>query len=166
MLDLLPEVCDYYESEVEILSPIFKDYGGNSVFFGEIVTLKAFEDNSKVRELVAQNGDGKILVVDGGASLSRAMLGDLLAEKAMSNGWQGIIINGCVRDVNALSKIPLGIKALAAHPLKTEKRGGGDINVSVNIGGVEMYAGDYIYADHNGVVVSKTPLDLTALDWQ
>ena len=163
MLDLLPEICDKYSDEISVLQPMFQSFGAKDTFWGEIVTLKAFEDNSKVRELAAQDGTGKVLVVDSGGSKNRAMLGDLLAARAANNGWQGVIIHGCVRDVNALARIELGIQALVAHPLKTDKRGLGDINVPVRIGGVEIVAGDFIYADKNGVLVSKTPLDLAAL---
>ena len=163
MLDLLPEICDKYSEKINVLPPMFQSFGAKESFWGEVMTLKAFEDNSKIRELAAQDGTGKVLVVDSGGSKNRAMLGDMLAAKAASNGWQGVIIHGCVRDVNALARIELGIQALAAHPLKTDKRGLGDINVPVRIGGVEIVAGDFIYADKNGVLVSKTPLDLAAL---
>lgn len=166
MLDLLPEICDQYPEHVKIIKPMFQSYGGVKTFYGEVVTLKAFEDNSKVRELAASDGRGKVLVVDGGGSLNRAMLGDMLAEKAAKNGWHGIIINGCVRDVNAIAQIKLGVQALAAHPLKTDKRGLGDVGVAIHIGGVDIDAGDYIYADKNGVLVTKTPLDLAALGWK
>lgn len=166
MLDLLPEICDQHANDIKILSPAFRTFGGKSTFYGEVVTLKAFEDNSKVRELVAQSGAGKVIIVDAGGSLQCAMLGDILAEKAAANGWQGIIINGCVRDVNALSQINLGVQALAAHPLKTDKRGVGDINVPVNIGGVDIKSGDFVYADGNGVVVSEQQLDLVKLGWK
>ena len=164
MLDLLPEICDEYSDRINVLQPMFQSYGAKTTFWGKVITLKAYEDNSKVRELAAQDGTGKVLVVDGGGSKNRAMLGDVLADKAANNGWQGIIIYGCVRDVNALSQIELGIQALGSHPLKTDKRGLGDINVPLHIGGVDIVAGDFIYADNNGVVVSKTPLDLAALE--
>ncbi|MGB0835043.1 MAG: putative 4-hydroxy-4-methyl-2-oxoglutarate aldolase [Psychrobium sp.] len=166
MLDLLSEICDQYPEHVKIIKPMFQSYGAIETFYGEVVTLKAYEDNSKVRELAASDGRGKVLVVDGGGSLNRAMLGDMLAEKAAHNGWCGIIINGCVRDVNAIGQIDLGVKALAAYPLKTEKRGVGDINVPIQLGGVDIMPGEFVYADNNGVVISKTPLDLAALGWQ
>jgi regulator of ribonuclease activity A len=165
MQDLLPEICDQFADTVRILPPMFKNYGGKATFYGEVVTVKAFEDNSKIRELVSQHGAGKVIVVDGGGSLRHAMLGDMLAEKAAANEWQGIIINGCVRDVNAMAKIDLGVQALAAHPLKTEKRGLGDINIAITIGGVLIEAGQYIYADVNGVLISDEELDLKALGW-
>ncbi len=165
MQDLLPEICDQYPDEISILQPMLRNYAERQTFFGEIVTLKAFEDNSKLRELVTQSGGGKVLVVDGGGSMRHAMLGDMLAEKAAANGWAGIIIHGCIRDVNAMSNIKLGVQALGVHPLKTEKRGLGDVNVPINFGGVSFLPGNYVYADNNGVLVCKAALDIKALGW-
>ena len=158
MLDLLPELCDQYPDDVRVLEPMFMNFGGKERFYGEVVTIKAFEDNSLVREQVALDGTGKVLVVDGGASLRRAMLGDMLAEKAAKNGWQGIVIYGCIRDVNAIGEIDLGVQSLATHPMKTDKRGLGDLNVPVTFGGTTIKPGDYLYADNNGVLVSDKEL--------
>ena len=158
MLDLLPELCDQYPEQVRVLEPMFMNFGGKERFYGEVVTIKAFEDNSLVREQVAQDGTGKVLVVDGGGSLRRAMLGDMLAEKAAKNGWQGIVLYACIRDVNAIGEIDLGVQALATHPMKTDKRGLGDLNVPVTFGGTTIKPGDYIYADNNGVLVSDVEL--------
>ena len=158
MLDLLPELCDQYPDDVRVLEPMFMNFGGKERFYGEVVTIKAFEDNSLVREQVALNGTGKVLVVDGGGSLRRAMLGDMLAEKAAKNGWQGIVIYGCIRDVNAIGEIDLGVQSLATHPMKTDKRGLGDLNVPLTFGGTTIKPGDYIYADNNGVLVSDKEL--------
>ena len=158
MDDLLPELCDQFEELVNVVEPIFTNFGAKERFSGEIVTLKCFEDNSKVRELAGQDGTGKVLVVDGGGSLRRALLGDMLAEKAAANGWEGMIIYGCIRDVNAIATIDLGVQALAAHPMKTEKRGLGDINQDVHFGGVTFVPGHYIYADNNGILVAPHPL--------
>lgn len=158
MLDLLPELCDQYPEQVRVLEPMFMNFGGKERFYGEVVTIKAFEDNSLVREQVAQDGTGKVLVVDGGGSLRRAMLGDMLAEKAAKNGWQGIVLYACIRDVNAIGEIDLGVQALATHPMKTEKRGLGDLNVPVTFGGTTIKPGDYLYADNNGVLVSDVEL--------
>ena len=158
MLDLLPELCDQYPEQVRVLEPMFMNFGGKERFYGEVVTIKAFEDNSLVREQVAQDGNGKVLVVDGGGSLRRAMLGDMLAEKAAKNGWQGIVLYACIRDVNAIGEIDLGVQALATHPMKTDKRGLGDLNVPVTFGGTTIKPGDYIYADNNGVLVSDVEL--------
>ncbi len=158
MLDLLPDLCDQFPELVEVVEPMFCNYGGREAFGGEIVTIKAFEDNSLVREQVAQPGQGKVLVVDGGGSTRRAMLGDMLAEKAAANGWEGIVIYGCIRDVNAIGETEIGVQALATHPMKTEKRGLGDLNVPVTFGGVTFRPGEFLYADNNGVLVSPQAL--------
>ncbi|WP_210395222.1 ribonuclease E activity regulator RraA [Motiliproteus sediminis] len=160
MQDLLPDLCDQFPELVQVVEPMFANFGGRETFGGEIVTIKAFEDNSLVRTQVAEPGRGKVLVVDGGGSLRRAMLGDMLAEKAAGNGWEGIIIYGCIRDVNAIGETDLGVQALATHPMKTDKRGLGDLNVPVTFGGVTFRPGDYVYADNNGVLVSPEPLQL------
>jgi len=162
MQDLLPELCDQFADLVQVVEPMLVNYGGREVFGGEIVTIKAFEDNSLVREQVAQPGQGKVLVVDGGGSLRRAMLGDLLAEKAAQNGWEGIVIYGCIRDVNAIGETDIGVQALGTHPMKTDKRGIGDLNVAVTFGGVTFRPGHYLYADNNGVLVSPKALSLSA----
>lgn len=162
MEDLLPELCDQFPELVRVVEPMFGNFGGRETFGGKIVTIKAFEDNSLVREQVAQPGQGKVLVVDGGGSMRRAMLGDMLAEKAEKNGWEGIIIYGCIRDVNAIGGLDLGVQALGTHPMKTDKRGLGDLNVDVTFGGVTFRPGEYVYADNNGVLVSAEPLTLSA----
>ncbi|QEW06571.1 putative 4-hydroxy-4-methyl-2-oxoglutarate aldolase [Nitrincola iocasae] len=161
MEDLLPELCDQFPELVQVVEPMFANFGGRETFGGEIVTIKAYEDNSLVREQVAQPGQGKVLVVDGGASMRRAMLGDMLAEKAEKNGWEGIIIYGCIRDVNAISQLDLGVQALGSHPMKTDKRGLGDLNVPLTFGGVTFTPGQYVYADNNGVLISPEKLELS-----
>lgn len=155
-----PDLCDEYPELIQVVEPMFNNYGGRESFGGEIVTLKAFEDNSKVRELVATDGKGKVMVVDGGGSLRRAMLGDMLAEKAAKNGWEGIIIYGCIRDVDVIMETDLGVQALATNPLKTDKKGLGEVNVEVKFGGVVFVPGQYVYADNNGVIVSPEPLSM------
>lgn len=159
MKDLLPELCDRYPEKVQVVEPMFGNFGGRERFGGEIVTIKAFEDNSLVREQVALSGKGKVLVVDAGASNRRAMLGDMLAEKAAGNGWEGIIIYGCIRDVNAISELDIGVQALGSHPMKTDKKGIGDLNIPVQFGGVTFKPGQYIYADNNGVLISPEALN-------
>lgn len=160
MEDLLPDLCDHFEELVQVVEPMFGNYGGCEAFGGEIVTIKAFEDNSLVREQVALPGEGKVLVVDGGGSMRRAMLGDMLAEKAQNNGWAGIIIYGCIRDVNAISDLDLGVQALGVHPMKTEKLGVGQLNVPVTFGGVTFRPGEYVYADNNGILAAPQKLEL------
>lgn len=158
MEDLLPDLCDEFPDKVNVVEPMFANFGGRDIFSGEIVTIKAYEDNSLVREQVALPGKGKVLVVDGGASMRRAMLGDMLAEKAVANGWEGIVIYGCIRDVGIISTLDIGVQALGAHPMKTEKRGLGDLNVELVFGGVTFTPGHYLYADNNGVLVAGEKL--------
>lgn len=154
-----PDLCDQYP-EVTVVEPGFNNYGGIKAFGGEIVTVKCFEDNSVVKEQVGLPGKGRVMVVDGGGSRRAALLGDLLAEKAASNGWAGIIIYGCIRDVDVIGETRLGVQALATVPRKTEKRGIGDLNVPVTFHGVTFQPGHYVYADNNGIIVSKKPLSM------
>ncbi|MEX5531579.1 ribonuclease E activity regulator RraA [Pseudomonas syringae] len=155
---LTPDLCDAYPDLIQVVEPMFSNFGGRDSFGGQIVTLKCFEDNSKVREQVEVDGKGKVLVVDGGGSLRCALLGDMLADKAAKNGWEGMLIYGCVRDVDVIAQTDLGVQALASHPKKTEKRGIGELNVPVTFGGVTFRPGEYLYADNNGVIISPSPL--------
>ncbi|MFC7003167.1 ribonuclease E activity regulator RraA [Pseudobowmanella zhangzhouensis] len=127
----LPDLCDELSPPLRIAEPLFTNYGGNSSFYGEVVTVACFEDNSMVKQMVREPGHGKVMVVNGRGSLNKALLGDMLAEQAVKNGWHGFVINGCVRDVDILKQLPIGIKALAAAPQKTEKLGKGEINQNV-----------------------------------
>jgi regulator of ribonuclease activity A len=154
-----PDLCDDYPELVRVLEPMMGNFGGRESFGGEVVTIKCHEDNSLVKEHAGNPGQGKVMVVDGGGSMRRALLGDMIAENAVKNGWEGIIIYGCVRDVDALVTLDLGVQALASIPLKTDKRGIGDFNVSVTFGGVTFNPGDYVYADNNGVIVSNKSLE-------
>ncbi len=156
----VPDICDDFHEELRVLDPLFSDFGAKRRFSGEIVTVKCFEDNSLVRDLVGTEGNGRVIVVDGGGSLRRALLGDLLAAKAAKNGWQGLLINGCVRDVEILETIDLGVKALNSHPVKTDKRGEGQLNVPVEFAGVRIIPGRYLYADRNGVAVAFRDLEV------
>ena len=153
-----PDLCDEHLDKISVLDPIFINYGGRQAFLGKVVTIKCFEDNSLVKELASQNGSGKVMVVDGGGSLRRALLGDMIAENAVNNGWEGFIIYGCIRDVDEIKGLPLGVQALNTIPVKTEKRGLGDLNVPVTFAGVTIAPGDYIYADNNGIITSKREL--------
>lgn len=136
----------------------WRDFGGVSVFSGRAVTVKCHEDNSLVKELVQTPGEGRVILVDGGESRRRALLGDQLAAKAADNGWSGLVIAGVVRDVEILETLPLGIKALGCCPQKTDKRGEGQKDLPIEVGGCVVEPGAYIYADRNGVLVSGTPL--------
>ncbi|QIL89156.1 putative 4-hydroxy-4-methyl-2-oxoglutarate aldolase [Microbulbifer sp. SH-1] len=153
-----PDLCDTFPDMVRVVEPMFINYGGRERFGGQVVTIKCFEDNSLVRDLVAEAGTGKVLVVDAGGSMRRACLGDLLAEKATLNGWEGILMYGCIRDVDAISGLELGVQALGSHPMKTDKKGVGERDIAVTFGGVTFKPGEYLYADNNGVIVSPQPL--------
>ncbi|RAJ06311.1 regulator of ribonuclease activity A [Aeromonas salmonicida] len=158
MLDLLPDLCDQHGDALQVADPLFHDFGGKPLFYGQAVTLSCYEDNSLVRELVNRPGQGRVMVIDGGGSLRRALLGDQLAIKAAEQGWEGIVIFGAVRDVGTLATLALGVKALAACPVKTEKLGKGELDAVVSFAGVTIHPGDYVYADLNGVLVSATRL--------
>lgn len=153
-----PDLCDQYPELIQVVEPMFNNYGEKDSFGGQIVTVKCFEDNSKVKELVATDGTGKVMVVDGGGSLRHALLGDMLAEQAAKNNWEGIIIYGCIRDVDVIMQTHLGVQALATNPLKTEKRGLGDINIPIKFGGVVFKPDEFVYADNNGIIVSPQAL--------
>lgn len=152
------DLCDQYADVLQIASPGLLDFGGRREFFGEIVTLKLFEDNSLVREVLSTNGEGRVLVVDGAASMRCALLGDMLAAKAVENAWRGLVINGCIRDCAAIAAMPLGVKALGTHPLKSQKKGTGQMNVPVTFSQVTFSPGHYLYADTDGLVVASRPL--------
>lgn len=157
---ITPDLCDAYPELVQVVEPMFSNFGGRTSFGGEIVTVKCFEDNSKVKELVGTPGEGKVMVVDGGGSMRHALLGDMLAEKASKNGWAGLVIYGCIRDVDEIMETDLGVQAIATVPLKTEKRDIGDVNIPVKFGGVTFIPGHFIYADNNGVIVSPQALKM------
>ncbi|QQN29291.1 ribonuclease E activity regulator RraA [Pseudomonas syringae group genomosp. 3] len=155
---ITPDLCDAYPELVQVVEPMLSNFGGCDSFGGQIVTLKCFEDNSLVKEQVELDGKGKVLVVDGGGSLRCALLGDMLAEKAAKHGWEGLVIYGCVRDVDMLAQTDLGVQALASYPKRSEKRGVGQLDLPVTFGGVTFRPGEYLYADNNGVIISPSPL--------
>ena len=152
------DLCDHYSDELEICEPLFQNYGGMPRFAGPIATIKCFEDNSLVRELVAERGDGRVLVVDAGGSKRRAVLGDVLARKAVDNGWNGVVLYGCVRDSAEIAQMALGVRALGTLPLKTDKRGEGQRDLLVRFAGVNFRPGDWLYADEDGIIVARRPL--------
>ena len=157
-----PDLCDEFEPElgktVRVVAPMFQRYGSRTAFSGEIVTLKIFEDNSLVREALAEGGVGKVLVIDGGGSLRCALVGDQLAILARKNGWEGIIVYGCIRDSGEINGIDIGVRALNTHPQKSIKKGVGDRDIAVTFGGVTFNPGEWLYADEDGVLVSGKPL--------
>ncbi len=151
------DLCDDHKSDSDgafrVLPPVFLDFGGAAAFSGIVSTVKCFEDNSLVKAAVESPGKDRVLVVDGGASLRRALVGGNLAAAAARNGWAGLVIDGCVRDVAELAVCAVGIRALACIPLPTEKRGEGQRDVPVQIQGVWVRPGDRLVADADGIVV-------------
>ncbi len=157
---VLPDLCDEYPELVRVMAPMFRNFGARSSFGGPITTIKCHEDNSLVADAVAEAGAGRVLVVDGGGSTRCGLLGDNLALKGANNGWAGIVVYGCVRDVDALAQIELGIQALASNPLKSIKRNVGRRDDTVTFGGVDFVPGEFLYADNNGVIVAAEPLSM------
>ena len=152
-----PDLSDEFDN-VRALELPFRNYGGVRQFAGQIVTIKCHEDNSLVKQAVGEPGEGRVIIVDGGGSLRRALLGDMLAETAANNGWSGLIIFGAIRDVDEVSATPLGVQALGHCPLKTEKLGVGQRDVTLAFGGTTISPGEYAYADNNGVIISDIAL--------
>mgnify|MGYP001093775296 CR=1 FL=1 len=140
-----PDLCDEFEAElgktVRVVAPMFQRYGGRTAFCGEIVTLKIFEDNTLVREIFNEPGHGKVLVIDGGGSLRCALVGDQLAILAHKNGWEGVVVYGCIRDSGDINGIDIG-----------------DRNLALTFGGVTFHPGEWLYADEDGVLVSAKAL--------
>jgi len=157
-----PDLCDEFEVDLgdslRVVAPMFQRYGGRNSFSGQVVTLKLFEDNSLVREAFAESGKGKVLVIDGGGSLRCALVGDQLAILAQKNGWEGVVVYGCIRDSGDINGIDIGVRALNTHPQKSIKKGVGDKNIAVTFGGVTFKPGEWLYADEDGVLVSTKPL--------
>jgi RraA family protein len=165
------DVCDVHHPEsvddattarsVRVATPnYFKDYGGRRRFHGEVTTVLCYENNPLVRAALEEPGNGRVLVVDGGASPRCALLGDNLAEMAAMNGWSGVIVNGCVRDSDDIARFDVGVKAIGTHPLKSSKRDPGRRDVRVSFAGVDFEPGSYVYADADGVVVAAKKLEL------
>lgn len=152
-----PDLADAAPEARALLLP-WHDFGALSCFAGRAVTVKCFEDNSLVKALVQEPGNGRVIVVDGGGSRRRALLGDQLAGFAVASGWAGLVIDGVVRDVDILETLPLGIKALGVSPQKTDKRGEGQRDIAIEVGGCTVAPGDFVYADRNGVLVSSVSL--------
>jgi len=156
------DLCDAHEGDtsgaIRVLPPVLRDFGAERPFCGPVHTLRALEDNSRVREAVNSPGQGRVLVIDGGGSLRHALVGGNLAVAAAQNGWAGIVVDGCVRDVAELRAAGIPIRALALMPLRTAKRGEGQAGEPVRIQGVWVRPGDWLYADADGIVVANREL--------
>ncbi len=147
------DLCDANEDEIEVCELQMRDYGGRTAFSGPIRTVRCHEDNSLVKATLAEPGEGCVLVVDGGGSLHRDLLGDMLGADEVKNGWAGVVVNGAVRDSAVLGTLDLGVKALGTHPMRSVKRGEGMVDVPVAFGGVVFVPGDRLYADEDGIAV-------------
>ncbi|GGK79515.1 ribonuclease E activity regulator RraA [Ornithinimicrobium pekingense] len=147
------DLYDEYEERLESCDLQLRQYGGRRVFAGPIATVRCREDNALVKATLATPGEGRVLVVDGGGSLHTALMGDLIAASAVSNGWAGVVIHGAVRDVAALAELDLGVKALGSNPRKSAKTGAGERDVVVSFGGATFTPGAQLVSDDDGVVV-------------
>lgn len=154
------DLCDAYPDALHIAEPVFRDFGGRRSFHGPLATVRTFEDNTLVRAALEESGDGRVLVVDGGGSLRRALLGDNLAALGAKNGWHGAVIFGCVRDAADLARIDFGVKALASHPRKSAKENYGEAGVPVEFAGLRLVPGHFCYADEDGIVIADRALSL------
>ncbi len=154
------DLCDAPQNDdtLRVLPPVFASYGGRARFAGPVQTLKCFEDNSLVKTALEGEGRGRVLVVDGGGSLRRALVGGNLGAAAARNGWAGVVVDGCVRDKAELAACDVGIRALGLMPLPTQRRGEGQADLPVQLQGVWVRPGDWLYADEDGIVVASRPL--------
>lgn len=154
------DLCDKYSDSLQIAEPIFTDFGGELAFEGPISTVKCFEDNSVVRGALETPGQGRVLVVDGGASDRCAVLGDNLAQLAIDNDWAGVVVYGCIRDAADIAEMDVAVKALNTHPKKSSKKDTGERDVSVHFAGVRFTPGAWVYSDLDGIIVSDNELSL------
>lgn len=154
-------LCDIYSEQVDVVEPMFSNFGGRASFSGQITTIKCFEDNGLIRDTLEQDGIGRVLLVDGGGSLRRALVDAEMAAVAEENEWEGIVVYGCVREVDELEDMNIGIQAIASIPVGSPAAGIGDIDVPVNFGGVTFLPEDHLYADNTGVILSQEPLDVS-----
>ena len=154
------ELCNLYTDLVDVVEPIFSNYGGRNSFGGQVVTIKCFESNGLISQLLETDGTGKVLVIDGGGSTRRALIDITLAEQAFHNNWEGIICYGSVRDVDALEEIEIGIQSLVAIPVGADDDENGMNDLAINFGGVTFLPDDHVYADNTGIILSPDSLDI------
>lgn len=156
-------LCDIYADTVDVVEPLLTNFGGRNSFAGEVVTIKCFESVGLIYKTLEENGIGKVLLVDGGGSLRRALVNAHIAELAVENGWEGIVVNGCVREVDLLEDLDIGIQAITAIPVGAEDSEIGEVNSPVNFGGVTFLPEDILYADSTGIIISPEPLNAEEL---
>ena len=147
------DLYDERGSELRSVSLQFQNIGGMTGFTGPVRTLRCFQDNALIRQTLSSDGHGAVLVIDGGGSLETALVGDQIAELACDNGWAGLIVHGAIRDRVAIGTLPFGVKALGSNPAKSTKTGAGEVDVPVEIGGVEFRPGVTVWCDEDGILV-------------
>jgi len=153
-------LCDIYADTIDVAEPLLTNFGGRNSFAGEVVTVKCFESVGLIYKVLEENGAGKVLLIDGGGSLRRALINAHIAELAVENDWEGIVVNGCVREVDSLEEMDIGIQAITAMPVGADDDEIGEINSPVNFAGVTFLPEDFLYADSTGIVISPEPLVL------
>ena len=152
------DLLDAADQAVQVVAPGFANFGGKTRFYGPIATVRSDNDNSRVREYLWTPGEGRVLVIDNGGSLTCAMLGDMMAAKAIETGWAGVVVNGCIRDSVEVGAMQLGIKALATNPRRSDKQDRGEADVIVEFHGATFRPGEYLYSDEDGILLSAEPL--------
>ena len=151
------DLVDQYGDQLASVAAPFRSFGGRPRFFGEVVTIKCFEDNALLKQTLAEypQPQGKVLVIDGGGSYRAALVGDIIAGIAVDRGWSGLVVHGVVRDAVALGTLPIGIKALGTNPAKSSKTGAGQADIAVDIAGVTFRPGHWVYCDEDGIVTTR-----------
>ena len=155
----LPDLSDKYPDQIQIGKLTLKSYGRTGSMAGEIYTVSCSDDNSIVKSVLSRDGQNKILVIDASGVSHASMVGDQIAESALKNNWAGIVVNGYIRDVEALRDLDIGIFAKGAVPMKTEKHGHGFEDIMISFGSTVMHSGNWIYVDENGWIVADTELE-------
>ncbi len=158
------DLCDQHAELVDVLEPLFINFGGLSSFGGQIKTIKCFENNELIKKVVEDDGTGKVLLIDGGGSTRRALVDIEIAELALENNWEGILVYGSIRHVDEIEELDIGLQAIASIPVAADSTGHGESGVPVNFAGVSFYEDDYLYADTTGIILS--PEELTLSDMQ
>ena len=152
------DLHDEHEGKVQVANILMRSFGQKTRFSGPIATVKCFEDNSQVRAALEEPGKGRVLVVDGGASIRCALVGDKLAELGLNNGWAGLVVHGCIRDSAVIAKLDIGIKALGTNPRRSVKKGAGEREITLDFANVSFIPGHHLYADEDGILLGVTNL--------
>jgi len=156
----ISQLCDIYTDTIDVVDPLLTNFGNRNSFAGEVVTIKCFESLGLIYKTLEKNGSGKVLLIDGGGSLRCALINAHIAELAVENCWEGIVVNGCVREVDVLEELDIGIQAITAIPVGAEDSEIGKINVPVHFAGVTFLPNDILYADSTGIIISPEPLEM------